>query len=258
MPISESYTCVLGFAHILLLYLYQFHLCLPNTFSLSLSLSPFPFIIASGLRGNYKGFQTVVLETWDSPPTIILQINCYGLNWTHTLRSTEQLKVNTGENFYTRSHGHTYACARTHTPESTKAHRHERTDMKTRQMSTFSKHAGTNTNIQGGIQGERLRQDAPNTKPKYIMKRKGIQHSLKPIWCWRKGVDEKSYLISVSKEPTARAPWSQIQRHNQTKLCSKHNKHFHVYWSKDHTLINSTIWLIKAVKLCMCACVRVI
>lgn len=40
----------------------------------------------------------MVLETWDSQPTIILQINCCGLNCTHTLKSTEQLKVNTREN----------------------------------------------------------------------------------------------------------------------------------------------------------------
>jgi len=83
-------------------YYYVHQLCLFLSHSLT----------ASGPGGNYKEFQTVVLETWDSPPTIILQINCCGLNWTHTLRSTEQLKVHTGEN---PTHSHTSACARTHT-----------------------------------------------------------------------------------------------------------------------------------------------
>lgn len=67
-----------------------------------------PFIIACAPEGNYKEFQTAVLETWDSPPIIILQINCCGLKWTHTLRSAGQLKVITGENS-TRTHMHVYA-----------------------------------------------------------------------------------------------------------------------------------------------------
>lgn len=95
--------------------------------SINLSLSLSTFIMASGLRGNYEEFQTVVLETWDSPPTVILQINSCGLNWTHTLRSTKQLKVNTGENFCTHSRGQ-HVCMCTHTFIDTQtwtgAHRH--------------------------------------------------------------------------------------------------------------------------------------
>lgn len=94
-------------------------------------------------------------------------------------------------------------------------------------------------------------------KPTYITKWKRIQQSLKPIWCWRKAADEKSFLITASKQPTtARAPRSWVERQHQTNLCSEHNKRFHVFSSKDHTLIHSAVCLIKALKLCECVCVR--
>lgn len=163
MPSIEPYTRVLGFAHVLLLYLYQFHIFLPVYQFVSLSLST--FIMAGGLRGNYEEFQTVVLETWDSPPTVILQINSCGLNWTHTLRSTEQLKVNTGENFCTHAHvDNTYACARTHL--STRKREQERTDMQIGRMNVLSKHACTNTRARGHSR-TRTETTHPRTPPQY-------------------------------------------------------------------------------------------
>lgn len=64
---------------------------------LFLFLSPLTFIIAGSPRGNYREFQTVGPRTCgpaDSAPTItLLLFNCCGLNRTHTLRSTRQLKI---------------------------------------------------------------------------------------------------------------------------------------------------------------------
>lgn len=81
----------------MLLWLYQFVVYfLFITFFLL--LSPRTFIIAGSPRGNYREFQTVGPRTCgpvDSVPTItLLLFNCCGLNRTHTLRSTRQLKIN--------------------------------------------------------------------------------------------------------------------------------------------------------------------
>lgn len=45
-------------------------------------LPSLPSVTPCSPRGNYEESQTVVLETRDSPPTVILQINCCRLNCT--------------------------------------------------------------------------------------------------------------------------------------------------------------------------------
>lgn len=135
----------------------------------------------------------------------------------------------------------THTDIRTYQPRQT----HVCTDMQITQMNIFSKQACTN-------------KGTFKEKPTHIMKWKRIQQSLKPIWCWRKVAVEKSYLIRASKQPTtARALRSKVKRQHQTNLCCERNKRFHVFSSKDHTLIHSTVRLIKALKLCVCVCVHI-
>lgn len=50
-----------------------------------------------------------------------------------------------------------------------------------------------------------------------------------------------------------------MELNDQTNLCSKRSKHFHVFSSKNHTLIHSTGRLFKALRVCLhvCLCVYV-